>query len=286
MKNISFFFLFMVAALLFVGCEQAAESSGEEAPPTQDAPEATQPAPPETSTKFSAGGLTVYAIEDSPQFPEASLEMNEPVIGTDLEPGENSFDFTVSGYELGVPTPGAGDNGLANSGKGQHIHLIMNNGPYSAHYEPSFTKDLEEGHYVALAFLSRSFHESVKAPNAFAVSQFVVGTPANIKEANLSAPHLFYSRPKGSYYGEDTEKLLLDFFLVNCNLSPDGYKVRATINGNEFTFTKWVPYAVEGLKFGEVTVKLELLDKAGNLVESPFNPVERTVTLAEKQSEG
>ena len=38
---------------------------------------------------------------------------------------------------------------------------------------------------------------------------------------------------------------------------------------------------MEGLPKGEVTIKLELLDSEGNLVESPFNPVERTVTLAE-----
>ena len=286
MKKLSLLFTLALSMMFFVACDQATESNSSDTPKEDETNETPKDTPQEATTRFEKGGLTVYALEGSPAYADATLEMNEPAAGTDLEPGENSFNFTVGNYELGAQTAGAGENGLANSGKGQHIHLILNNGPYSAHYDPAFTKELEEGHYVVLAFLSRSFHESVKADGAFAVSQFVVGTPDNVKEANLSDPHMFYSRPKGSYFGDDTKKLLLDFFLVNCDLSPDGYKVRATVNGNEFLFTKWVPYVVEGLEYGEVSVKLELLDKDNNLVESPFNPVERAVTLAETKPEG
>ena len=37
------------------------------------------------------------------------------------------------------------DYELANSAKGQHIHFIVNNGPYSAHYSNNFEKDIENG---------------------------------------------------------------------------------------------------------------------------------------------
>ena len=93
---------------------------------------------------------------------------------------------------------------------------------------------------------------------------------------------MFYSRPKGTYTGAATEKVMLDFFLLNTDISPSGNKVRATINGEEFMITEWAPYQIEGLPMGVTTVKLELLDASGNLVDSPFNPVERTVTLAEE----
>ncbi|MTI19743.1 phosphopeptide-binding protein, partial [Fulvivirga sp. RKSG066] len=62
-------------------------------------------------------------------------------------------------------------------------------------------------------------------------------------------------------------------------LSPEGNKVRATINGEEFMIDEWAPHQIEGLPIGEVTVKLELLGENGQLVSSPFNPVERKVTL-------
>jgi hypothetical protein len=35
------------------------------------------------------------------------------------------------------------DYELANSAKGQHIHFIVNNGPYSAHYSNNFEKELK-----------------------------------------------------------------------------------------------------------------------------------------------
>ena len=232
------------------------------------------------STSWEKGGLKVTALEDSPQFPDAKLSLVSPERGTDLAAGENAFEFKVENYQLGQQTADATTKGIANSDKGQHIHFILNNGPYTAYYEPSVKTPLEDGHYVLLAFLARSYHESLKNPGAFQLRQFVVGSPANYKEANLSAPHLFFSRPKGKYTGpKETSKLLLDFYLVNCDLSPDGYKVRATINGNEFMFTKWVPYVIEGLPLGEVKIKLELLDAEGKTVVSPFNPMERTATL-------
>ena len=192
-----------------------------------------------------------------------------------------SFDFAVGNYELGAQTEGADTRGIANSGKGQHIHFIVNNGPYSAHYEPTFTKEMEEGQYVLLAFLSRSYHESVKNADAFWIDVVTVGEPAEVADIDLTAPHLFYSRPKGTYKGGDTEKLMVDFYLLNTTISPDGNKVKATINGTEFMIDEWAPYYAENLPKGEITVKLELLDAEGQLIPGPFNSVERKVTLAE-----
>ena len=143
---------------------------------------------------------------------------------------------------------------------------------------PGMTNTLDEGNYVVLAFLSRSYHESVKSPDAYYVENLTVGD-VEPDEADLSAEHLFYSRPKGTYTGEDAEKVMLDFYLVNTTISADGNKVRATINGEEFLITEWAPYYIEGLPMGEATIKLELLDADGNLIEGPFNSVERNVTL-------
>ena len=224
--------------------------------------------------------ITVSKVVGSPEYADASLVMESPG-DSPLDTGLVNFDFLVKNYELGAQTSDADTKGLANSGKGQHIHLIVNNGPYSAHYNPQFEKELEEGSHVLLAFLSRSYHESVKNANAFIVKQVTVGSPQETEEVDFEAPHMFYSRPKGTYSGTDTEKLLLDFYLLNVSLSEDGYKVRATINDQDFTIAEWAPYQIEGLPLGEVTVKLELIDAEGNNVPGPFNTVERTVTLVE-----
>ena len=74
------------------------------------------------------------------------------------EDDKHIFSFKVNDYELGVQTQNNFNFQIANSGKGQHIHLIINNNPYSAHYENIFEKELVESNNVILAFLSRSYH--------------------------------------------------------------------------------------------------------------------------------
>ncbi|MGM0580587.1 MAG: phosphopeptide-binding protein [Bacteroidota bacterium] len=220
---------------------------------------------------------------ESPEFDDSMLEMLSPMENEIIEDGEGvKFSYNVKNYELATQTIDADVKNCANSPKGQHIHLILNNEPYSAHYEAEFTKDLEEGHYVALSFLSRSYHESVKSYGAANIRQFTVGEkPTGQQIADLSDPHMFYSRPKGTYTGKDADKVLLDFYLLNTELSETGNKVRATINGEEFMIDKWQPFFIEGAEMGEMSIKLELLDAKGELIPSPFNPVERTVTLKE-----
>jgi len=222
--------------------------------------------------------ITISPVEDSPKYLDAILQMNTPQENDQLSEGVAHFSFNTVNYQLGTQTEDAAIKSCANSAQGQHIHLILNNEPYTAHYEAEFDKKLAAGHYVSLAFLSRSYHESLKLPEAYVLRQFTVGD-VDPQEVDLSAPHMFYSRPKGTYTGADTKKILLDFYLVNTTLSADGNKVRATINGKEFMLDRWVPYFIEGLPLGEVTVKLELLDKNGALVPSPYNPVERTIVL-------
>lgn len=234
----------------------------------------------EESSDEQAPAITLTKAPDSPAYPDASLTKTA-VVQTDKDSTYAvDYAFEVTGYELGTQTADAETRGIANSGKGQHIHFIVNNGPYSAHYMPGVSNELEAGNYVVLAFLSRSYHESVKGAEAFHIENLLVGDIES-NEADLSAPHLFYSRPKGKYSGADTKKLMLDFYLVNVSLSEGGNSVRATINGSEFMIYEWAPYYIEGLPLGEVTIKLELLDSSGNAIEGPFNSVERTVTLAE-----
>lgn len=228
---------------------------------------------------FEKEGLKIYELKGSPDYPDAGLSLVSPANGAMLPIGTDSFTYEVKNYQLGAQTPDAGQKMCANSAKGQHIHFILDNAPYVASYSTKIGADMKPGHHVLLSFLSRSYHESLKHKKAYILKEFNVG-PDTKDNFDENAPHLFASRPKGEYIGEqETKKVMLDFYLVNCDLSPNGYKVRATINGKEFTFTKWQPYLIEGLPIGESKIKLELLDKNNKLVNSPFNGAERTITL-------
>lgn len=238
----------------------------------------------DTLNSMESNGLKLSMLTSLPKFPDAQLVENEPEENASLKPGENTFKFEVKNYELGMQTQKEGCEHCSNSEKGQHIHFILNNAPYTALYKPEHMQDLEEGTYVQLAFLSRSYHISIKTPDAYVLRKFTVGNPNEIEETDLNAPHMFYSRPKGDYTGDGAKKVVLDFFLVNSDLSENGNKVKATIDDSEFTINKWAPYLIEGLDDGEHTIKLEFVDKDGKTIASPFNPVTRTVTVSTKET--
>ncbi|MGV3540123.1 MAG: hypothetical protein ACO1OQ_09940 [Rufibacter sp.] len=231
-------------------------------------------------TPMEKGGLKVYSYSNSVDFPDADLELNKPEKNGKVTGDSVQFEYEVKNYQLSQQTPDAGTHEHANSKEGQHIHNIVDNEPYTAHYKPSFKKAIKPGQHVVLSFLSRSYHESIKHEEAYDLRVINVGNGGNNNlKFDENGQHLFYSRPKGEYTGADTKKVMLDFYLVNTTLAKDGNKVRATINGNEFILDQWLPYLVEGLPMGENTFKLELINSQGQVIPGPFNTVERKITL-------
>lgn len=256
--------------LLLIGlyaCQPA--TSSEASAETEEPTEAEEPA-----MKYS---LTPFA--ESQQYEDAAIESMDYQNGT--------FKFAVGGesYELGAQTPDADAKMCANSGKGQHIHLIVDNNPYIAKYEAEFAQAVEDGEHYLLAFLSRSYHESIKTDAANTTKKITV-EGGNIKaSADVTDPMLFYSRPKGTYTGaKDTKKVMLDFYVKNLELGAD-YQVKADINGEEHMIDTWQPYYIEGLPMGENTITLTLVDGEGQTVDTPLNPVTRTFTLQEDPAE-
>ena len=215
--------------------------------------------------------ITITKVEGSPLYENAKLSLDSIY---QKEKNNFMFSFEVDNYELGEQTEKDFDYQLANSEKGQHIHLIINNDPYYAKYSNNFSQLLNTNNNVILAFLSRSYHESVKNENAYFITQIGEGD-----SIDLSKELLFYSRPKGNYTGESTKKVLLDFYLINTKISPNGNKVRATIEETEFLIDEWSSYYIEGLPKGEISIKLELINNDGELINAPFNPSERIVIL-------
>lgn len=226
--------------------------------------------------------IELIPLKDSPEFGDAILELNNPAEGSVSKSNNIKFSYEIKNYQLAKPTvEGSCAISCANSDKGQHIHLILNNAPYQAKYSPSFIDTLPDGHYIALSFLSRSYHESLKHFGASDLRQFTVGK-ATPEKVDLSKPMMFYSRPKGEYKGKDTANVLLDFFLVNTTLAEAGNKVRATVNGKSFLITDWRGYILKGLPLGESTIKLELLDASENPIPGKYNIVERKITLLQQ----
>lgn len=205
--------------------------------------------------------------------------------------------------------------GKAEDGTGNHVHVILDNQPYAAHYmwdEGFELRNVTDGEHTLRMFPSRPWHESYKNEGAFKTVTFTVkngsadeskptvdnkGTRlAAAKEAegaemkksgagavDFSKPLLTYSRPKGSYKGSDADAIMIDFWLSNAKLKEDGgdYAVVYTINGGaEQRITKWEPVWLSGWKKGANAVKLWLVDGEGNKVDNGgYNETTREITV-------
>jgi hypothetical protein len=205
------------------------------------------------------------------------------------------------------------------TGMGNHIHVILDNQPYEAYYnldEEFELRNVSDGEHTLRFFPSRPWHESYKNEGAFKIVKFTVekgGADATkpvttngnqaMSNANASAasegkdmqpstagavdqtkPLLTYSRPKGEYKGADAEAIMIDFWLSNAKLQGDGgeYRVRYSVDGGEAKYIdKWQPIWLSGWTNGKHTIKLELVDKAGNLVDNGgYNSTTREITVA------
>jgi len=193
-------------------------------------------------------------------------------------------------FETGVQTDTERANEISNSGNGQHFHLILDNEPYMANYdagEPFELGDLEPGPHTLVAFPSRSYHESVKGSDAYDLVNFHVGEEEGDFTLDADDSAIIYSRPKGTYKGQAAERIMLDFYLHNVQLSEGGHRARYTVQSTgddaeevaSITLTEWVPAFITGLESGTYDVRLQLLDAEGNVVDGPFNDTTREITV-------
>ena len=295
----AYFGIFVLALMLAMGCRQGddgvveEESVVVEETATTPEPAVEEPIPAPTPTPgpeaTSTEGVTIEAWDNSPPFEGAKTRISNFEDGSVLDDAKVSVIVDVENYELGVQTDTPRAKEIANSAQGQHAHIILDNDPYLADYkagEPFDIGVLTEGPHTLVVFPSRSYHESVKSPDAAEILNFYVGKEEGEFLLDKSAPTIIYSRPKGDYKGKDAEKILLDFYLNNVELSPDGYKAKYTITNKDsgeevgtITLTEWTPAFVAGLPAGEYGVRLQLLDKDGNVVEGAFNDTERVINV-------
>ena len=177
-------------------------------------------------------------------------------------------------------------------GMGPHLHLILDNQPYQAVYnpeEPITLENLDPGTHTLRVFASRPWHESFKNEGAYAQATFHIFTKTTRNHPDTALPLLTYSRPKGQY---GAEPIMLDFYLTDAPLhlvaqeSPEDnivdWRVRVTINGQSFFLDNWLPIYLKGFKKGDNWVELEFLDEQGNLVDNEFNNTVRVINYQPK----
>ncbi len=245
-------------------------------------------------------GIQVVPVEASPDPDHVETKILYPRQDELKTSNRVKGQIKLQGYAIGVDTEQPRRKEIWDDPEGQSLHIFIDNQPYfsvnealidalddiqdyfdqTADFEIPFK--LQPGMHVIRTFPVRSYNESVKSDKAFAASIFYYQEKKNNPQVDLSQPYLTYNEPQGEYdYGrKDMQPILLDFYLTNCQLSRDGYKVRLTIdNDNVRILTSWQPYYIYGMKKGMHRIRLELLDPRNNRVPGLFNDITRTIVI-------
>jgi len=184
---------------------------------------------------------------------------------------------------------------LRNVADGEHTLRVFPSRPWHESYKT-------DGAFQIVRFTVKNGGADVSKPTTTDSNQTMSNANANSSAANANTspegkdvqssmagavdfakPLLTYSRPKGEYKGADSEAIMIDFWLSNAKLVGDGgeYRVRYSINNGEAKYIdKWQPVWLSGWADGKHTVKLELVDQNGNLVDNGgYNSTTREITV-------
>ncbi|BDS11741.1 hypothetical protein [Aureispira anguillae] len=178
--------------------------------------------------------------------------------------------FMPQNLRLGGMTPFSQNRTTSTTKKGNHLHLCIDGIQHHISNENIFDYPLENGRYKLVAFIARSFYESIKEPAAILAKEITVQNGELIASKNLQNVDLVYNAPLGTYQEEEAQQLLLDFVLVGTTINEGGNTVKITID-QETTFTvdRWQAYFIEGLTVGKHHIQLELLDATGKQIAAP-----------------
>ncbi len=129
-------FLMAAAVISFTACDEDTGDTGEETNVDTTATIGQEM----SEDNLIENGFRFYPMEGFQQFQNVQLSLTGPQRGAAIQPGNVRFTYNVKNFELGKKTDDADRVGIANSADGQHLHVILNNEPYMAHYKPEFQK--------------------------------------------------------------------------------------------------------------------------------------------------
>ena len=202
-----------------------------------------EPVKDEDVVVLKSDGITLTEIKQD-YSNNVTLELNTK----QFNEGENHFNFSVKGVD------------------DYSISYLANNYSLTQFNSDVFDVELLYGNNVFLAFLTDNKYISIKTNKGCVLRNAILGADAE-SMFDMNQPHLFYCLPQA-----ETNEAVLDFYLVNTSISEIGNKVKVTINETEFIIDKWAAYKISGLKFQtENNVRIQLLDKNGDLIDGPFN---------------
>lgn len=253
---------------------------------------------------YSEPAIRIVPVPPTPEPDHVKVKVIYPK-ENELCRSESRGQIHIKGFALGVDSEFSRKKEIFNHPEGQTLHMIIDNQPYFTINETAMDawRGIDEnnreiavfdipfalgpGMHVMRVFPARSFKECLKDPSCFTVRTFYYQNNKQSFPIDLCKPYLTYNEPQGEHFQYDCDHqgcssrpILLDFYITNCQLSRDGYKVAVEIdNKTRKILTSWQPYYIYGLKRGTHYIRLQLLDADNKPVPGIFNNVERKFSI-------
>lgn len=247
-----------------------------------------------------SSGIRIVPVKSTPEPDAVNLRIIFPKDYENKKKQPINSQLRLEGFPLGTMSSFDRAQEIFNDPEGQAVHVFIDDHPYIAFnqsFEDSFDENrryfdkiisfkfpftISRGQHIIRVFPVRSYNESLKGRGCFDASVFYFQDRRRTNDfnVNLNGPYLTYNEPQGNFPAEKFNPLLLDFYITNCQLSADGYKVRVSIDGKLYgNLTEWIPYYIYGLATGDHRIHLELIDKDNRQVPGLFNSTERKISI-------
>ncbi len=252
------------------------------------------------TTSSESNTPSIVRVERGKYNSEARLKiMSPPVLKKD-----SPILVLVSNFPIGVDVKSQqlNDEGVKENPYGSRVLLMFSNGrrlyvtkddvnllfAQRSYFNKRFRvkvpeniyKDVEQSSFAIYSMLVNSYGETIKNENAFFTDVYCYSKEkSDVKQMkeNLKKPFLVYNEPFGVIEGGN---VLLDFYLRNVELSKTGYTVDLIVDDHKITkITKWTPNVIKNLKKGVHTIKLELIDPSGKVLNNPASVNSATIHI-------
>lgn len=257
----------------------------------------------DTQTQDVQQKFVTFVEFDEQSSDSISSKLVFPQNGGVEESNKIDVKITLDDFSLGAKTTlPASLDGLQVENNEQRIVVLMDESEYtslsaidelSADADVNIVKNIvstklsnvQDGMHVLRVFPVTSYGTTIKKKSAFDAHAFYVKKKlGNEVSQKLSAPFITYNQPRGEIVTENkSTPVVLDFYVSNCALSKDGYKVKISIDGEHtYTSTEWNALLVNGLDCGSHTVEIQLVDSDDKNVEGVFSQAKHTFSLNHK----
>lgn len=227
------------------------------------------------------GGVVLKEVHDIPPFEDVSLRLMDKNVK--FRQGTNKFEFDINKFNLGERTTLEKETGLNIQEGGQYLVTVGNDFKVKKSFAAQVIQELQKGENYLLAYLCRSYKISVKNRKSSVFLKFTTDDAHGKVKQKVSESFVHLNTPRNGDFYTQTQKVLLDFYLLNLQIGDQGNYLKVTVDQHEFNINKWKAYSISGLSLGEHKITVQAYNKNNEKITGKLlKPITVSFTVNEE----